>query len=451
MEGNDNQIVDQILADWLQGRGLPPGSIVTLAPPPTPIAPSLIDMDYLIYSAQSLAEKEFHPGHYEYAEGERYVYGLYWDDQAKTQYPIFGPAEEHTVYASIDDFGEPTFDPFRRTPEYEEILGQFGYTLVTAITVGDAEDQNPYDNQVWIVNKLMTEGEFAGQSVPFACKIVSIRNFGGRILPEAGRQILKEATLLLNIDHESIVKVFDNIFIEDTETRFPYLFIASVMELMEGTLLNLLENFENQVLPERECYWIFKDCAQGVDFIHNQIRSPSGAWMRVVHMAIREANILYKWDASKYRNTFKLADFEECIIYDRTFRPELWNPNDPNSYPPDVLPDPNQRPYRLPISAPEILHAQRDGVDRTHLRLMPNDVFCLSTSVLYCRTVGQRGNEKTSFFVEKLRDLLNPNRDPLPQPDTFEHLVRWAAWPDPNTRYTIKQVLAHPYLSDGRF
>ena len=48
-------------------------------------------------------------------------------------------------------------------------------------------------------------------------------------LPETGRQILKEETLHLNINHESIIKVFEIILIEDSESGFPYLLIVTIL------------------------------------------------------------------------------------------------------------------------------------------------------------------------------------------------------------------------------
>ena len=216
---------------------------------------------------------------------------------------------------------------------------------------------------------------------------------------------------------------------------------------MEGTVDHLLIDSKISRLTEQQCYWIFKDCAKGINFIHNEIRGPEGEWMRVVHMAIRTANILYKRHPLKGRNVFKLADFEECIIYDRNFRSDAWDPTDPNSQPPDYLPDPNRRPYVLPISAPEICAAREDNVDRTHLRLMPNDVYCLSTSVAYCRVADEStGKLRIKALFEMLDDI--STLEPLPEPNTLEHLLIMTALDDPNERYTITQVLEHHFLSD---
>ena len=308
------------------------------------------------------------------------------------------------------------------------------------IAIGEA---GQYDNQVWKVSKLEM---MTGELKEYGCKIVHVRNFTELTLPEAGHQILKEATLLLNIDHQSIIKVFDNIFIEDTESKFPYLFIASVMELMNGTVDGLISDSPNWVLPEEQCFWCLKDCAQGIHYLHNEIKSSGGEWMRVVHMAIRTVNILYKLDETANRNRFKLADFEECIVYDRNFRPQIWNSADPQSFPPDVLPDPNQRPYFLSISAPELFEAQEDNANRTNLRLMPNDVFCLATSIAYSRVDNQStGEERVNAMIEILENILN--EDQPPPPNSLQHLLMRAAHPEPTERATIREILEHPYFN----
>ena len=213
MEGNADEVVAgkqnklyPTYDEWLAEHELPPETI------PTPLGPSTVDIDYKRYLAQSKQDKQKHPSHPQYSEGERYVYGTtnMIDPQTGKEYPRYGPADWDQWFSYFYELGQHSFDPFQDIPKFREILGQFGYKLGKAIVKGGA-GKKFYDNQIWTVSKLMKRG-FEEEWIEYACKIVSVRNYVKLGLPEAGRQILKEATLLRNTNHESILKVFKNIF-----------------------------------------------------------------------------------------------------------------------------------------------------------------------------------------------------------------------------------------------
>ena len=108
------------------------------------------------------------------------------------------------------------------------------------------------------------------------------------------------------------------------------------------------------------------------------------------------------------------------------------------------MPDPNQIPYSLSISAPEILYA--DERDRTNLRLMPNDVFCLGTSIGFCRVTDRTsGEDRVNTMIAMLEGFLLD--EVPPETNSLNHLMMRCVHLDPEERATIQQILEHPYLN----
>ncbi|XP_054161396.1 uncharacterized protein LOC128959464 [Oppia nitens] len=276
---------------------------------------------------------------------------------------------------------------------YRQLLQQYGYEIQGFIR----ERKGRHDHH--IVNVLRDEpadpsiGKLRGK-YPYVCKIVSMGFYKkryGRRIDRAVQAFRKEAAILMRLDkynQQNIVKVYDWIDLTDPFTQFPYNYGALIMEVMLGSLSDLIRSKPMKILDFNYCQLVARDIAQALEFIHSRIKyrldtnrhpilghdsQPICETFTIVHMAVSPRNILYKLvkdDQSLLpRYVFKLADFEESYVY------EL---DEPAVMPTWAI----AKPYLHSHSAAELFES-----DTSNMLTPPMDMYSLGACIDCAHTV----------------------------------------------------------------
>ena len=256
-----------------------------------------------------------------------------------------------------------------------------------------------------------------GTKRKLACKVSSLENFQIRgSVEHAVKTLNREADIYERLDHPNVVKRVDVIHFFDRFTDFsPPIHILIFMELMEGSLHDLIYSSREWRLSERETQNWVKQVVEGLVYLHGN---------RICHLDIKPGNILYSTipdsspDAISGKvYTFKLTDFglshkfavgKPMISFGAVGTKKYKAPEmGPNS------------PYQAPKA----------------------DVYSLGISIL----VSLCGKDMT---YQELRDRC-ASRDPsLEVSQELAELVVAMTEVDPSSRFSLAQVHQHPWIRD---
>ncbi|XP_054165141.1 caM kinase-like vesicle-associated protein [Oppia nitens] len=289
---------------------------------------------------------------------------------------------------------------------YRQLLGQYGYTVGKFI----ADRRGHHDHQLILVTK----------PVNYACKVVSM-GFYRRKYKNIDQSVVafrRESDILLRMNHPNIIQTIDHIELSDRQTGFPYNYAALVLELMDGTVTELRLTLSDRRIPEWLCRILARDVLLALDYMHN---TGPGKPFTVVHMAIASRNILYRvvHSGALISYLFKLADFEECCIYEG---------NEQQLMPESKL----EKPYVTNYSPPELEDGQ---IDRLRQMLTPPmDIYSLGSIVysLFAHRIYSTKNYHNTFT----------NRNEPPMGNFIYSLTRTHQ----DHRLTAREALQHQWL-----
>ena len=392
--------------------------------PPSPVEPVLTE-EYREWRLRTPEEKLEYSLHEQIASGEFPIYG------SEEERRYFGPLDLDAMYPRRADYGPDVRQQFDEQ-KYAPLLSQFGYVFVANITRGDID----FDHQVWKVRR-------SSRRDIYAMKVVGANYFYNTAAerPPSTRKVLekmeKESEVLKRMNHPNIISALDVIGIRDSITGFSYVFLAITMELMEGNTEDLAYNDyrdpQNMFkLPKDVATLILVQMSKAIDYLHNQLVDHV-----IAHQAIRPANILFRKMEDQIPNLlFKLGDFEECVVYDRT---EII-PGQPFDYPDTNI------VYCHNGSSPEYCAVDDGLASILFLRTMPNDVYCVASSVCYL-LAGDSYNETLGRgHFEFMQQEIDSLQHDTPWEDPLDELLRLMTQTDPEERITANDLVNHPHF-----
>ena len=258
-----------------------------------------------------------------------------------------------------------------------------------------------------------------GTKRKLACKVASLENL--KIInlmlssiQEAVRMLNREADIYKRLDHPNVVKRVDIIHFFDRFTEFsPPMHILIFMELMEGSLLDLIYSSPERRLYEIETHNWVKQVVDGLMYLHSN---------RICHLDIKPGNILYSTipdsspDAiSGKLYTFKLTDFGLSQKF------SIGQPMEST----EVV---GTKKYKAPEMGPNSPYSAPKA-----------DVYSLGISIL----VSLCGKDMTHH---ELRDRC-ASRDPSSGvSQQLAELVSAMTEVDPSSRFSLAQVHQHPWI-----
>ena len=142
-----------------------------------------------------------------------------------------------------------------------------------------------------------------------ACKVTSLANFQNRrSVLEAVKVVTNEAELFRRLDHPNIVKRSEIVHFYDQVTDFsPPIHVLIFMELMEGSLHDLIYHSRALKLSESSTQKWMKQVVSGLMYLHQN---------RICHLDLKSPNILFQTRSEVdpigtpiTRYYFKLTDF----------------------------------------------------------------------------------------------------------------------------------------------
>ena len=214
-----------------------------------------------------------------------------------------------TSRPELEDWKEeyPLWREFNAEPElyvkhFKHLKTKYGFHFGSMIGKGGY-------GTVYKVKQTLSDGT----KRKLACKVTSLDNFRFRnftpcSVEDAVKKLNREADIYKRLDHPNVVKRVDIIHFFDRFTDFsPPIHILIFMELMEGSLHDLIYSSPEWRLSERETHNWVKQVIEGLMYLNRD---------RISHLDIKPANILYSTipdsspDAiSGKLYTFKLTDF----------------------------------------------------------------------------------------------------------------------------------------------
>ena len=398
---------------------------------PDPIEPKMTQF-YRHWRNVGPAMRATHPLNEQISSGQHHSFGT-WLDVSKeppVPQPIHGPLNQDDFYPEPVDYGPDFEEPFDNTEKYRAVLSRFGYEIVSSITKGNTVDE-PYDHQVWRVREIGTNREYA-------MKVSAAHmNYNGVVSKATSKMMARlenESKVRKLLNHPNIVQTIASFGIRDSFTAFSYVFIANVMELMDGTTLDMaIKHYPNRKrhfqVPEHVAIEILVQIGKAVDYLHNH---PGN--LIIVHQAIRSPNILYNQRSrigQDPKSRFKLTDFEDCIIYNRS--------NQIPDQPIDRLY--GRIPFRHQNVGPEFVNAKTSREFRT-LRTMPNDIHCLAFTVMFLMEGVDSSRRARKSTARKANQLQRQTQCQ----NHLDELLRLMTIVDPEQRITAHDLVNHPYF-----
>lgn len=232
-------------------------------------------------------------------------------------------------------------------------------------------------------------------------KLIAIKSINKEYLSEEKQRskIMHEVGILLQLRHPSVVKLY--------ETFETGRHIMLVMELCAGgDMLNFVR--KRKKLDELTSKILFKQIIEGIGYIHTQ---------RILHRDIKLDNILLDG-----KGNVKIADFgvSKSVKKNETMYEQSGTP----AYiAPEIIRDKGYRGFKADLwSAGVVLFAMLYGT----VPFKANNMKDLHKQIMEARY--NLKDEITSEAKNLIQCLLNP---------------------DPDSRYTVKQTLAHPWLKNA--
>ena len=155
----------------------------------------------------------------------------------------------------------------------------------------------------------VTQTKNDGTKLDLACKVTALAHFKNRrSVLEAVEVLTNEAELFRRLDHPNIVKRSEIVHFYDQVTDFsPPIHVLIFMELMEGSLYDLIYKSRAAKLSESETHDWMKQVVSGLAYLHQN---------RICHLDIKSPNILFQSRSEVdpigtpiTRYYFKLTDF----------------------------------------------------------------------------------------------------------------------------------------------
>ena len=271
-------------------------------------------------------------------------YKEYFRNQLKGD-NTFTPIAPFGTHVDNDPYGWDEVDlPIQGPPNWDQIwtdwdsIGADYQMPENAHFIAYLEERNQSKNLKF--HNIIKSGEYGviyrvtytkpdGRRIKLAAKIIRLFNdpyYPTDFFKEVDL-ILADMQALIYIKHKNIVRMYDFVGRNDTETGFPYACVALFMELCEGDLISLLDkNPPDYSLPKEYCLKWFREIADAINYLHDK---------HIVHLDIKPANILYKYvghrptghfDISHVNQmTFKLCDFGASMQFIEEEEPFLIN------------------------------------------------------------------------------------------------------------------------------
>jgi hypothetical protein len=194
-----------------------------------------------------------------------------------------------------------------------------------------------------------------------------------------------------------------------------------VMEYCDqGSLVDLIIQYDTRVLPMEILCRISHDMAMGLGFLHR---------LNIAHLDIKPDNILFSWDVRARSVVTKLADFGfSKILADHE----------------DVD---HRKCGTLHTMAPEVLNTK-------YYQALPVDVwalgacfFAISEGYYPFDTMSfEEGFLKKTFCMEQVKKNLRVPRENFHTPENFRMLTEGMLTLEPSQRYTIEDVIKSPWF-----
>ena len=297
---------------------------------------------------------------------------------------------------------------------------------------------------VWSVECMKKNDPNATQTELLACKIIKLETEKIEASIRVTRLILMDLQIGMMLSwltrdgqrQPNLIPYHDVITIPDEQTRFPFSAMLVLMPICHGDLCQLFNAFHPQFLPHPVIKRWMNHISSAVQFLHER---------DIVHLDIKPGNILVKFPdpsleltrqnaQTKWNTiTFLLSDFGLSRMHLQSDGGVIMN-----------------RVGTINFMSPELFALQGPYNLRTPVRTKPCDIYALGVTLFACRTKGSEwttltANRKIEDFMGQ---LTQPQYAALMPPDDhqFAKLIYGMTRNDANNRFTIQQVVAHPYV-----
>ncbi|CAG2116522.1 unnamed protein product [Medioppia subpectinata] len=328
---------------------------------------------------------------------------------------IFGPRHDYSTVAAELDLTQP----WTAAKHHVERLG-FRFDRVFGFgAFGD----------IWLVS-------VEGTVFQLACRLSSVETViarSGQSVHEAVRQLLREVEAMRGLRHPNILSMEWVVCARATGLRALHLFVF--MAVCKGDMWGLIETLPDRKQTEAQAHdWFVQSC-HGLQYLHRQ---------RVAHLDLKPENILYLTMADtrtgQPKRVYKLTDYGLAQWFPVN-EPDMQNPVRKNSivYMSDEL-----------VSAAGQMRGQLLGqlLGQTRFDTRKVDVYAMGVTLAYA-VVG----------AEIAWECLQAGKLPSGAVWIPEHmydkaysqqliaLMRSMTCADPNTRYTVDQVLESEWVT----
>ncbi|XP_054155379.1 uncharacterized protein LOC128953874 isoform X3 [Oppia nitens] len=253
-----------------------------------------------------------------------------------------------------------------------------------------------------------------------ACKIMSIAQFSNRFSPhEAVTEMLHEYRIHKSLDHQYLVRSEDAFHIVDAMTGFPHVRHLHFMELCSGSLADFLR-LRGRMSEIDAKSWL-RMMSRALRYLHKQ---------DIAHLDIKIENILYKYDQTTKSSIFKLSDLGLARIATK------------------ICGRVGTEIYRAPEQPTRAKALHNPYINSMPYETKPCDIYSLALAV--CETLGgHRTHQQIMGFICGIKDQQEFKRIQSGglQINTMEfvHLLQGMLEINPKRRFTIRDVMSHPW------